>query len=99
MVVEGDRMVGALGEAFVSEYGEGGVKLVEGGRCWKIEQIYSDKIYVRAEDDATGAGLNWVGDEMPVPLEVAFEVGAARRGYGAAVAVGFEVTICTGPGK
>src|SRR5439155_19722989 len=90
LVVEGDRMVGALDEAFVSEYGEVGVKFVEGGRCWKIEQIYSDKIYVRAEDDPTGAVPNWVGDEIPVPLEVALEVGATRRGYAEAVAESSE---------
>jgi len=90
LVVEGDRMVGTLDEAFVSEYGEVGVKFVEGGRCWKIEQIYGDKVYVRAEEDPTGAVPNWVGDEIPVPLEVALEVGATRRGYAEALAESSE---------
>ncbi len=81
LVMEGDNFVGSLDEAFVSEYGEVGVKFVEAGRCWKIEQIYGNKVYVKAEDDPTGAVPNWVGDEIPVPMEVASEVGMLRRRY------------------
>ncbi|MDA4127003.1 MAG: DEAD/DEAH box helicase [Thaumarchaeota archaeon] len=81
LVIEGDNFVGTLDEAFVSEYGEVGVKFVEAGRCWKIEQIYGNKVYVKAEDDPTGSVPNWVGDEIPVPREVAAEVGAVRRRY------------------
>ncbi|MDA4128327.1 MAG: DEAD/DEAH box helicase [Thaumarchaeota archaeon] len=81
VITGGDTMVGALDEAFVSEYGEVGVKFVEAGRCWKIEQIYGNKVYVKPEEDPTGAVPNWVGDEIPVPRAVALEVGALRRGY------------------
>ncbi len=81
LVIEGDNFVGTLDEAFVSEYGEVGVKFVEAGRCWKIEQIYGNKVYVKAEEDPTGSVPNWVGDEIPVPREVAAEVGAVRRRY------------------
>ena len=81
LVIEGDNFVGTLDEAFVSEYGEVGVKFVEAGRCWKVEQIYGNKVYVKAEEDPTGAVPNWVGDEIPVPREVAAEVGAIRRRY------------------
>ncbi len=85
LVVEGETFVGALDEAFVSEYGEVGVKFVEAGRCWKIEQIYGNKVHVRAEDDPTGAVPTWVGDEIPVPFEVAAEVGKIRGEYAVAV--------------
>ncbi len=85
LVMEGDRFVGALDEAFVSEYGEIGVKFVEGGRCWKIEQIYGSKVYVKPEEDPTGAVPNWVGDEIPVPMDVALEVGSIRREYAESV--------------
>lgn len=88
LVIEGENFVGALDEAFVSEYGEVGVKFVEAGRCWKIEQIYGNKVYVKAEEDPTGAVPNWVGDEIPVPLEVAQEVGGIRRGYAEALEKG-----------
>ena len=81
LVMEGDSFVGTLDEAFVSEYGEVGVKFVEAGRCWKVEQIYGNKVYVKAEDDPTGAVPNWVGDEIPVPRDVAAEVGMIRRRY------------------
>jgi ATP-dependent Lhr-like helicase len=81
LVIEGESFVGTLDEAFVSEYGEVGVKFVEAGRCWKIEQVYGNKVYVRAEEDPTGAVPNWVGDEIPVPREAAAEVGMLRRRY------------------
>jgi ATP-dependent helicase Lhr and Lhr-like helicase len=90
LVIEGDNFVGTLDEAFVSEYGEVGVKFVEAGRCWKVEQIYGNKVYVKAEEDPTGAVPNWVGDEIPVPMEVAAEVGAIRRRYAEELAKGAE---------
>jgi ATP-dependent helicase Lhr and Lhr-like helicase len=90
LVIEGNTFVGTLDEAFVSEYGEVGVKFVEAGRCWKVEQIYGNKVYVKAEEDPTGAVPNWVGDEIPVPREVAAEVGAIRRRYAEALGAGRE---------
>ena len=90
LVIEGDNFVGTLDEAFVSEYGEVGVKFVEAGRCWKVEQIYGNKVYVKSEDDPTGAVPNWVGDEIPVPREVAAEVGAVRRRYAEELEKGTE---------
>ena len=90
LVIEGDNFVGTLDEAFVSEYGEVGVKFVEAGRCWKIDQIYGNKVYVKAEEDPTGAVPNWVGDEIPVPREVAGEVGAIRRRYSESLDKGTE---------
>ncbi len=71
--------VGVLDEAFVAEHGEIGVKFVEGGLVWKIKQIYRDRIYVESEKNPLGAIPTWVGDEIPVPFEVASEVGRIRR--------------------
>ncbi len=88
LVLEKENFVGTLDEAFVSEYGEVGVKFVEAGRCWKIEQIYGNKVYVKPEDDPTGAVPSWVGDEIPVPFEVAQEVGSLRRRYAEEIAKG-----------
>ena len=81
VIGEGDKPVGVLDEAFVSEYGQVGVKFVEAGRCWKILEIYENRVYVAPEEDPTGAVPSWVGDEIPVPLDVALEVGAIRREY------------------
>ncbi len=88
VIAEGDRPIGVLDEAFVSEYGQIGVKFVEAGRCWKILEIYGNKVYVAAEEDPTGAVPSWVGDEIPVPLPVAIEVGAIRREYAEALGSG-----------
>ncbi|MBS7652950.1 DEAD/DEAH box helicase [Candidatus Bathyarchaeota archaeon] len=76
--VEEENPVGILHEAFVAEYARPGVKFIIRGRPWKILNIHSDKIYVKAEDDPTGAIPSWVGEEIPVPLEVALEVGSIK---------------------
>jgi len=88
VIAEGDRPIGVLDEAFVSEYGQIGVKFVEAGRCWRILEIYGNKVYVAPEEDPTGAVPSWVGDEIPVPLPVALEVGAIRREYAEALGSG-----------
>jgi ATP-dependent Lhr-like helicase len=67
--------VGVLDEAFVAEHGEIGTKFVEGGSVWKIRQVYRNKIYVEPEKNPLGAIPTWIGDEIPVPFEVASEVG------------------------
>ena len=73
-----DSAVGLLDEAFVAEYGKPGVKFIIRGSPWKIMNVVADKIYVESVDDPTGAIPSWVGEEIPVPLEVAKEVGAIR---------------------
>ncbi|MBN2335697.1 hypothetical protein JXL21_09065, partial [Candidatus Bathyarchaeota archaeon] len=76
--VDDDSPVGILQEAFVAEYAKPGVKFTLRGRPWKILNIHNDKIYVRGEDDPTGAIPSWVGEQIPVPLEVALEVGEIK---------------------
>ena len=74
-----DAAVGLLDEAFVAEYGKPGVKFIIRGSPWKIVNVSADRIYVKSIDDPTGAIPSWVGEEIPVPFEVAQEVGAIRR--------------------
>ncbi|MCK4317437.1 DEAD/DEAH box helicase [Candidatus Bathyarchaeota archaeon] len=76
--VDEDSPVGILQEAFVAEYAKPGVKFTLRGRPWKILNIHNDKIYVRGEDDPTGAIPSWVGEQIPVPREVALEVGEIK---------------------
>jgi ATP-dependent Lhr-like helicase len=76
---ESGTPIGLLDEAFVAEHGEVGMKFIERGAPWKILEIYRDRIYVRAEEDPAGAIPSWVGEEIPVPYEVAQEVGEIRR--------------------
>ncbi|MBS7642197.1 MAG: DEAD/DEAH box helicase [Candidatus Bathyarchaeia archaeon] len=73
-----DMPVGILDEAFVAEYGEPGIKFICQGRPWMLMSIVGDRIYVKPVDDPTGAIPSWVGEEIPVPFEVASEVGRIR---------------------
>ena len=73
-----DLPVGVLDEAFVSEHGVPGTKFIIKGSVWKVLDVYGDKIYVKPQDDPTGAIPSWIGEEIPVPFEVAQEVGEIR---------------------
>lgn len=70
--------VGVLDEAFVAEYGKPGVKFIIGGSPWQILNVYGDQIFVKEVDDPTGAIPSWVGEQIPVPFDVAQEVGWIR---------------------
>jgi ATP-dependent Lhr-like helicase len=70
--------IGILDESFVAEYGDPGVKFIVRGSPWKITNVYGDKIYVKSVDDPQGAIPSWIGEEIPVPFEVAQEVGKLR---------------------
>ncbi|MEM0096367.1 MAG: DEAD/DEAH box helicase [Candidatus Bathyarchaeia archaeon] len=73
-----DSAVGILDEAFMAEYGKPGIKFIIRGSPWRIVHISGDKVYVKPVDDPTGAIPSWIGEEIPVPFEVAQEVGAIR---------------------
>ncbi|NPA86112.1 MAG: DEAD/DEAH box helicase [bacterium] len=63
--------LGFLDEEFVAEYGIPGQKIIHKGCVWRIVEIAEDKIYVVPEKDIEGAIPTWVGEELPVPFEVA----------------------------
>ncbi len=75
---EQDSAVGVLDEAFVAEYGKPSVKFIIQGRPWQIVSVSGDKIYVKQTEDPTGAIPSWIGEEIPVPFDVAQEVGQVR---------------------
>lgn len=70
--------VGLLDEEFIAEYGEPGTRFVLMGRAWDIVQTSGQKVGVVPSEDLEGAVPSWVGDEIPVPFEVAQEVGQIR---------------------
>ncbi|MGQ9514137.1 MAG: DEAD/DEAH box helicase [Thermoproteota archaeon] len=72
------EIVGMLDEEFVAEKGVVGIKFVMAGRVWNLTQVYEGKVFVKPADDAVGAVPFWVGEEIPVPFEVAQQVGALR---------------------
>lgn len=74
-----DEAVGVLDEAFVAEYAEPGRKFIVRGSPWRMISIRADKIYAKPIKDPTGSIPSWIGEEIPVPFEIAQEVGAIRR--------------------
>lgn len=74
-----DEFVGTLDESFVAEYGNAGVKFIFRGRPWLITAVEDRSIKVVEVSDPSGAIPSWIGEEIPVPFEVAQEVGKLRR--------------------
>ncbi|CCC82064.1 DEAD/DEAH box helicase [Thermoproteus tenax] len=73
------ELIGTLDEAFVAEYGAPGVKFVFRGRPWLITEVDGRAIKVIEVDDPSGAIPSWIGEEVPVPFEVAQGVGRMKR--------------------
>jgi ATP-dependent Lhr-like helicase len=75
----------------VAEYGKPGVKFIIRGSPWQILNVYGDQIFVKEVDDPTGAIPSWVGEEIPVPFDVAQEVGWIRGFVEKQIGEGAEV--------
>jgi ATP-dependent Lhr-like helicase len=75
-----ETSIGVLDEAFMAEYGKAGTKFIIRGSPWQIIHTTDDKVYVRPVNDPSGAIPSWIGEEIPVPYEVAQEV-AQIRGF------------------
>jgi ATP-dependent Lhr-like helicase len=73
-----DSAVGVLDEAFMAEYGKPGTKFIIRGSPWLILHVSEEKVHVKPVDDPTGAIPSWIGEEIPVPFEIAQEVGSIR---------------------
>lgn len=70
--------IGVLDEAFMAEYGKTGTKFIIRGSAWQIVHTTEDKVYVKPVDDPSGSIPSWIGEEIPVPFEVAQEVASIR---------------------
>ena len=73
-----DSAIGVLDEAFMAEYGKPGTKFIIRGSPWIILHVSEEKVHVKPVDDPTGAIPSWIGEEIPVPFEIAQEVGSIR---------------------
>jgi ATP-dependent Lhr-like helicase len=73
-----DTSIGVLDEAFMAEYGKPGTKFIIRGSPWQIIHVTEDKVYVRPVEDPTGSIPSWIGEEIPVPYEIAQGVAEIR---------------------
>ncbi len=74
-----NEKVGSLDEEFVAMHGQEGVTFIIKGEPWQIISIDNRRIFVEPSGDVDAAIPGWEGDLMPVPFEVAQEVGSVRR--------------------
>ena len=71
--------VSLLDEAFVASYVAPHSVFITKGVPWRVLDIGEDEIIVEPSEDLTAAVPDWVGEELPVPFEVAQDVGKLRR--------------------
>jgi len=75
--ISSKKKIGKLDEGFVSKYCEIGSRFIIKGRAWEVVER-GDSIQV-SPAMKTYIVPDWVGEEIPVPFEVAREVGRLRR--------------------
>jgi len=71
------RIIGKLDESFVLNYSFEDAKFILRGRPWSIVKIEEDEILV-SHSKEIGVPPSWSGEDIPVPFEVAREVGRLR---------------------
>ena len=72
------KAIGTLDESFVLSAGFEGEKFILRGRPWVIVKREEDHILV-TQIKEIGAVPSWAGEEIPIPFEIAQEVGMLRR--------------------
>ncbi|MDI6798953.1 MAG: DEAD/DEAH box helicase, partial [Candidatus Aenigmarchaeota archaeon] len=73
-----NSFVGVLDEEFVALHGEIGSNFIVKGDAWHIIDVVGDKVLVEPTNDIEAAIPAWEGELIPVPFEVAQEVGRLR---------------------
>lgn len=86
------RQIGTLDERFVVNFAEPGATFVQRGEMWRIADVEDEKnrVEVSPIEDPSGEVPSWVGQEIPVPYDVAQEVGRMRDVAGPQFATGAD---------
>jgi ATP-dependent Lhr-like helicase len=72
------KKIGKLDESFVLNYGFEDAKFILRGRPWIIVKREDEEILV-SQSKEIGTAPAWTGEDIPIPFEVAREVGRLRR--------------------
>jgi ATP-dependent Lhr-like helicase len=72
------RIIGTLDEGFVVAYAKPDAPFIVRGLPWRIVEMESDTVLVEPAK-VIGTVPTWAGEDIPVPFEVAQEVGRMRR--------------------
>jgi ATP-dependent Lhr-like helicase len=74
------KQIGTLDEKFVVNFAEPGEVFIQRGEMWRINDIDEEEgeVNVAPIEDPAGEVPSWVGSEIPVPEDVAGEVGEMR---------------------
>jgi ATP-dependent Lhr-like helicase len=75
------RPVATLSEGFIASFAEPGAVFIVQGQPWRIAELDAERLEVHVEPikDPAGAIPSWIGEEIPVPHDVAQSVGALRQ--------------------
>jgi ATP-dependent Lhr-like helicase len=71
--------IGVLHEEFLALYGEKDFTFILKGEPYKIVSIQEDKVFVEPSKDFEAVIPVWEGELIPVPFEIAQEVGRLRK--------------------
>ena len=76
-----DRVIGTVGDEFWTLRARLGLNVILRGRVWRILQIDEERgvLHVLPSEDPLGALPGWDGELIPVPRDVAQEVGDLRE--------------------
>src|SRR5881409_2610363 len=100
------RAIGTLDEWFVAENAKLGESFIMRGSAWRFVDFKEDHLLVEPVREI-GDVPSWVGEDIPVPFEVAQEVGRIRRErdlsaypgneHGAATFLGYPASVGDAP--
>jgi ATP-dependent Lhr-like helicase len=74
-----NKPVGTLDEEFVAIHGRPGTSFIVKGQAWRIIDVQETSLLVEMEQNPAAAIPAWEGELIPIPFEVAQEVGRLRR--------------------
>ncbi|MCQ2053218.1 MAG: DEAD/DEAH box helicase [archaeon] len=71
-------IIGTLDESFVATFDEIYATFITKGRTWHVIEVHENELLVEQIKEI-GSVPSWTGSDIPVPFEVAMEVGKLRR--------------------